>query len=403
MTTEDWLRMPIGIDATAWISRRGCRNVLIVVHTLASCHRLLDVVDHIECDSRIQVVFTVAPDVFNHAVPQFLNELGACVLPWTQATRHRFDLAIAASNGGLHELHAPVLLMAHGAGRGKHAHARGTGGRALAEPVIHGLDAPRLTRDGRVVAAALILAHESEREILRRQCPDALDVAVLAGDPCFDRLVASLPERSRYREALALPIADRLVVVSSTWGGEGLFGGSPDLLPRLIDQLPAGFRVAALLHPAVWGAHGRRQILAWLRDCRDAGLLLLDPTGDWRSLVIAADCVVGDHGSVTAYAAAIGRPVLFVGGRRPTTTAGSPQELVAAAAGRLDPGRPLLPQIRDARPLDARAVAGALTSRPGQSGPQLRRTMYDLLRLREPGRHRRPSPIPVPRILTPTA
>ncbi|UWP81378.1 hypothetical protein [Dactylosporangium fulvum] len=334
-------------------------------------------------------------------MPQVLAELGACVLPWEQATRHRFDLAVAAAYGGLHELHAPIVVMAHGAGRGKRSRPRRAGGPVLADPVVYGLDGARLTRDGRVLASALILAHEDEREVLSRQCPEALDVAVLAGDPCFDRLVVSLPLRQRYRDAMGLGGAHRLVVVSSTWGGDGLFGGTPDLLPRLLDQLPAGFRVAALLHPAVWGAHGRRQVSAWLRDCRDAGLLLLDPTADWRGLVIAADCLIGDHGSVTVYAAAIGRPLLYVGGRRAATAPGSAHELVAAAAARLDPGRALLPQVRAARPLDAPAVAAALTSRPGQAGPQIRRTMYRLLRLRVPGRHRRPEPVPAPRFLGP--
>ncbi|MGI5237285.1 hypothetical protein [Dactylosporangium sp. CA-139066] len=339
--------------------------------------------------------------MFNHTVPQFLAELGACVLPWEQATRHRFDLALAAAYGGLDELHAPLVLMAHGAGWGKLAHPqRIGGGPVLAGPVVYGLDSPRLTRNGRVLASALILAHERDRETLRRQCPEALEVAVLAGDPCLDRLVASLPLRPRYRDSLAVPAGHRLVVVASTWGTDGLFGGEPDLLPRLLNQLPAGeFRVAALLHPAVWSAHGRRQVLAWLRDCRDAGLIVLDPTADWRSLVVAADCIVGDHGSVTAYAAAVGRPILQVGGPRPATAPGSAQEFVAARAERLDPNRPLLPQLRHARPVDPPAVTAALTSRPGQAGRLIRRAMYEMLQLSEPGRHRMPAPVPVPRIL----
>ncbi|MFI5911400.1 hypothetical protein [Dactylosporangium sp. NPDC051541] len=374
-----------------------------MVHTLATCHRLLDIVSHVECDSRIQVVFTVAPDVFNHAVAPVLAELGAAVLPWDQATRQRFDLAVAAAYGGLHELRAPVVVMAHGAGRGKRSRPRQVGGAALVEPVVYGLDSARLTRDGRVVASALILAHEQERAVLRRQCPEALGVAVLAGDPCFDRLVASGPQRARYRSGMGLGDDHRLVVVSSTWGRDGVFGGAPDLLPRLLDQLPGGFRVAAMLHPAVWGAHGRRQVSAWLRDCRGAGLLVLDPLAEWRSLIIASDLVVGDHGSVPVYAAAIGRPLLYVGGRRALTAPGSAQALVAAAAARLHPDRPLLPQVRAARPVDAPAVAAALTSRPGQAGAQIRRTMYRLLGLAVPGRHRRPEPVAPPRFLGPDA
>ncbi|WP_432829981.1 hypothetical protein [Dactylosporangium sp. CA-092794] len=342
----------------------------------------------------------MAPDVFNHDVAQLLDGLGACVVAWEQAIRHRFDLALAASLGGLHELHAPIMVMAHGAVRGKHARPAAGGGPRLAEPVVYGLDAPRLTRDGRVVPASLVLAHEREREILRRQCPEALPVAVLAGDPCLDRLLASLPMRRRYREAMAVAPGTRLVLFSSTWGRDGLFGADPDLLPRLVAGLPAGLRAAAQLHPAVWAAHGRRQVLAWLRDCRDAGLLVLDPAGDWRGAVIAADCVVGDHGSVTAYAAAAGRPVLYAGGRRAATVRGSAQDLVAAAATPLDPRRPLPDQVARARPVGAAAVTAALTGVPGGAGARLRAAMYGLLGLPAPGPHRPPAPAPLPRLLS---
>jgi hypothetical protein len=392
MSEVEWLAVPVGIDAHRWVSRVGCRNVLVVVHTVTSCHRLLDVVDLVETDPRVQVVFTVAPDAFNHGVARFLDRLDALVLPWHQAARSRFDLALAAAYGGLPELHAPIVVMPHGAGRGKEMRTDG------GVPTVYGLDAPRLTRDGRVLPAALVLANERELDVLRRQCPEAVPVAVVAGDPCYDRLVASLPHRRRYRASLGLATGDRLVVISSTWSRNGLFGHSPDLLPELMAQLSAGgYRVAALIHPAVWSAHGHRQVRAWLRDCHEAGLLLPDPEQDWRALVIAADRVLGDQGSVTAYAAAIGRRVLHLGPVAAAVPAeGTAQDLVAAHAARLDPHRPLFTQVRAARPVDRHAVTGALTSRPGRSGHLLRGVMYRLMGLAEPGRHRRVAPVPEP-------
>jgi hypothetical protein len=366
-----------------------------MVHTVVSCHRLLDVVDLVESDPRVQVVFTVVPDAFNQGVARLLERLDALVVPWQQAVRCRFDLALAAAYGGLAEVHAPIVVMPHGAGRGR---AMGVEGGV---PTVYGLDAPRLTRDGRVLPAAVVVAHELELEVLGRQCPEALPAAVVAGDPCYDRLVASLPYRRRYRAALGLAPAERLVVVSSTWSRNGLFGHAPDLLPELMAQLSAGgYRVAALIHPAVWSAHGHRQVRAWVRDCREAGLLLPDPEQDWRALAVAADLVVGDQGSVTAYAAAIGRPLLRLGpvaGAAPAE--GTAQDLVAALADRLDPERPLLGQVRAARPVDRHAVAGALTSRPGRSGRVLRGVMYRLLGLAEPGRHRRFAPVPEPLVV----
>jgi len=398
MASSEWLAAPIGIDSSRWVTRSGCRAVLAVAHTVASSHRLLDVIDYIECDPRIQIIFTVAPDVFNQQVARHLEDVGALVVPWHQAIRERFDLGIAASYGGLGQLHAPLLVMAHGAGHAKRVRPGPRGGPALAEPPVYGLDAQRLTHGGRVLPTALALSHDRELDVLRRQCPEAVEAAVVVGDPCADRLVASLPMRRAYRRGLGVDDDQTLVVISSTWGRDGLFGHWPDLLPQLMAQLPADrYRIAALLHPAVWDAHGHRQVRAWLRDCREAGLVLPEPTQDWRGLVVAADHVIGDHGSVTAYAAAVGRRILLLPDRQPLSATGTPQQLVAANASRLDPRIPVVPQLTGAREMDRHGVMAALTGRPGEAALLLRRTMYGLLDLAEPGRHRRTDPVAVPR------
>lgn len=398
MSDQAWLSAPVGIDAQRWLTRSGCRSVLVAVHTITTGHRLLDVVDHVESDRRVQVVFTVAPDVFNQTVPEYLQQLGALVLPWEQAVRERFDLALAAAHGGLSALHAPLMVMAHGAGHAKSTLPPQSGGPVLATPPVYGLDAARLIRDGRVLASALLLAHNSELEVLRRQCPEALPTAVVIGDPCYDRLMASLPARDRYRRALGVRADQELIVVCSTWGRDGLFGRAPDLLHRLMNQLPSSrYRIGALLHPAVWAAHGTRQVRAWMRDCCAAGLILLSPMEDWRTMVIAADRVIGDHGSVTAYAAALGQPVLCLDAVPSTVVAAATaQRLVRSQAARLDPARALPPQLRTARPLDLAAIRAALTSRPGRSAALIRREIYRLLRLSEPAQPRPPSWVPAP-------
>ena len=395
---QEWLSVPIGIDADRWITRAGCRTVLVAVHSMVSCHRLLDVVDLVESDPRIQVVFTAAPDVFSHGLGDHLREVGALVVPWRQAVQERFDLALAASYGGIHELHAPLVVMAHGAGYGKSVRPPAHGGGLATRRMAYGLDPQRLIRDGRVLPHALVLAHENERELLRAQCPDALPAATITGDICFDRLVASIARRGDYRRALGLGDGQKLIVVSSTWGHDGMFGGVPDLLPAVVDGLPGDdFRVLALLHPAVWGAHGRRQVRAWTRDVRAAGMLLPQPTDDWRSFVAAADYLIGDHGSVSAYAAAAGIPVLRTAGRHPAATPGSSQEYVLHHATTLDVSRPLGDQLAAASVPDPARAAAALTSRPGEASRLLRDLFYRLLSLPEPGRHRPAEPVPVPR------
>ncbi|WFE20516.1 hypothetical protein O7621_21835 [Solwaraspora sp. WMMD937] len=399
MTITEWTDAPIGIDADRWVTRANCRTVLGVAHTLVSTQRLLDVIEHIEDDPRLQIVFTVAPDVFNRGVTGYLRRTGALVLPWHQAVNHRFDLALAASYGGLRQIHAPLVVMAHGAGHGKTAPSPVPDGLPAPGAPVYGLDAQRLARDGRPIAAAVAVCHEHELAVLRRQCPEVLPTALVIGDPCYDRLVASLPLRRRYRQAIGVGDRQQLVVIGSTWGRAGLFGRIPDLISTVMHQLPADrYRVAALLHPAVWGAHGVRQVRAWLRDCEQDGLILLDPAEDWRSLVVAADHVIGDHGSVTAYAGALGRRVLLGPGPSGVAVPGSPQHLVATSAGRLDLDRPLPAQLAQTPAIDHGAVAAALTGRPMAAVTLLRRRLYELLGLPEPGRHRSAAPVPVPAI-----
>src|SRR5215472_5476622 len=124
MASTEWLRVPVGLDGGRWVTRSGCRTVLAVVHTVTSGQRLMDVIRLLGPDLRIQVVFTCAPDVFNEGVTEFLRAAGGIVVPWLQATQTRFDLALAASYGSIDELHAPVIVMPHGAGYGKYPAAK---------------------------------------------------------------------------------------------------------------------------------------------------------------------------------------------------------------------------------------------------------------------------------------
>ncbi|MEV0677957.1 hypothetical protein AB0I60_15715 [Actinosynnema sp. NPDC050436] len=393
MVNVEWLRAPVGIDAPRWVTRSACRQVLAVVHTVASGQRVLEVVEMIETDPRVQVTFCRAPDAFSTGVDEFLRATRGVVMPWEQAGRERFDLALAASYGSLHQVHAPLVLMPHGAGYGKSVSTAGP-------PQVYGLDAQRLLHNGEVLAAALVLSHENQREVLRRQCPEAVDVAVVAGDPCYDRVVASLPRRADYRAALGVSPEERLLVVTSTWGLDSLFARFEDLVPRLLEEFAGhGVRVAAMVHPAAWSAHGVRQVRAWLADCRDAGLILVEPEVDWRAVVVAADEVIADHGSIGVYAASIGRPVVLADWSVGAVLGdGSAQELLRRYAPRLTSGSPATAQLEVAG-RGARALAGlvrdSLTSCPGRAAAELRRAVYRLLDLPEPGRHRLPTPVEV--------
>lgn len=374
MEEGNWAQLPVGIDAPEWLTRTTKRTVLVAVHTIVAGQRLLDIIDLVESDPRIQVVFTAAPDVFDVDVPRFLRDIGAAIIPWRQATRERFDLALAAWSTDIGRLHAPVLLLPHGAGYGKRSPS------ALGS--VYGLGHNELIDAGRVLPASIVLSHNAQLDLLAAQCPAALPVAEVVGDPCYDRLCVSLGRRAAYRAALGVEPDQQFVAVASTWGPNGLFGRFPDLVTDLACTLdPKRYRVAMLLHPAAW-AHGRRQLGAWLVRAREAGLMLFEPTRDWRGVLVAADQVIGDHGSVSTYAAAIGRPIRYVD-TCAALASGSAQEHLRAHATRWRPGRPVDEQIEPDAGL-AEGVRDRLTSFPGQAHSRLRAVMYRLLDLAEP-------------------
>jgi len=388
MSTEDWRRVPVGPDARRWVTRGECKTVLVIVHTVTSGQRLLDAVHLIESDLRIQVVYTKAPDVFSNGVSTFLRYVGGVVLPWQQATRTGFDVTLTASLGGLHDIQAPLVVLPHGAGFNKLA-VRRTQGMAVGSRLTYGLDPQRLVHDGALVPAALVLAHRAELRRLSVTCPEALPAAVVVGDPCFDRLAASRADQQAYRSALGVPADRRLVVVSSTWGPGSLLGRRFDLLPRLLRELPSDrYRVLALVHPNVWFGHGSRQLRAWLADCLNAGLCLLPPDADWRAALAAADCVIGDHGSVTLYGAAAGVPVLSAGFPAAEVDPDSAMAELAETAPLLAEDAPVRPAIEKAfaefHPHLHRRAVQQITSAPGRFNRNMRQLLYRLLGLAQP-------------------
>jgi hypothetical protein len=400
MNGMEWRQVPVGLDAERWITRTGCKKVLVVVHSVTTGQRLLDVVRLLESDLRIQVVFTAAPDVFSNGVDDLLRELGCMVISWDQATQSVFDLALAAGYESINELHAPLIVLPHGAGHNKLVVRRSTGstgstggtggtGGAVVARGVSGLDPQNLIRGGSVVPTAIVLSHHADLAILGRQCPEALPVAVVVGDPCYDRMLTSQAHRAAYRRALRAGAARKLVLAVSTWGTRSLFGQAVELLDRMLTELPPDeYRVVSLVHPNVWFGHGLRQVRAWLTSSMDRGLGLVPPSSDWLGALVAADLIVGDHGSVAVYGAAARVPVLLAGFPSDDVSPASPSALLAASARRLDPDLPLTGQLADAlanyRPEVSELVAGRLTSEPGRFNQNMRRLLYQVLGLPQP-------------------
>ena len=252
-----------------------------------------------------------------------------------------------------------------------------------------------------VIPAAVVLSHPEQLVRLRESSPEAAEVAVLAGDPCIDRMLASRPLRATYRRALGVRNAERLVLVSSTWGASSLFGVDPELVPRLAARLPLDeYRVVLALHPNIWFRHSPWQVRMWLDDCRRAGVRVLPPEEGWQAALVAADVVLGDHGSVTFYGAALGHPVLLASTPHETVDPRSPIAMLLQAVPRLDSGVDLVQQleatIADHDHAGLRQITDLATSSPGDAAALLRSTIYRMLNLPEPSAPAEFRAVPVP-------
>lgn len=224
-------------------------------------------------------------------------------------------------------------------------------------------------------------------------------------------MLAARPYRERFRRALGVRRGQKLVVLNSTWNPDSLFGDSGDgrkgddgdilplLLPRLTAELPADeYRLVAILHPNIWHGHGPGQIRAWLDRARRGGLTLIDPLAGWRQALIAADAVIGDHGSVTYYAAALGTPVLLGAGPLSGLDEKAPVADFVRTAPRLVPHAPARAQL-EALFAEHRPMAGPAeytTSMPGESAWRLRRLFYALMGTPEPASPALLDPLPLP-------
>lgn len=384
------LRVPVGHDAHRWSTFRGQRTLVVAARTVTSTVRALETLPSlVRDDSRVTVVFAYDPtSAFNAGVLDLLRDTGCRVMPWEQLGHTTPDLILSASeNIDVPEGDCPVLVLPHGVGFQKLVpDSRSPHDR------LSGVVKDSLLETGR---AWLAVSHPAQEEQLLAAHPKAAGRTLLVGDPCFDELVGSRPHRETYREAMGVAEHQRLVMVSSTWGPTSLLASHPELLPRLLAQLPCDeYRVGAIVHPNVWSAHGAWQMRTLQAAALDAGLLLMPTVHAWRPGLVAADVLIGDHGSVTLYGASAGTPLLLAAFGRDAVP-GTAVHHLAAVAPRLNAHQDLRRQVEDVArehtPRRYAAVAEHAFAESGHALARLRTAVYHLLKLSEP-----PSPPPSP-------
>ncbi|GAA2145422.1 hypothetical protein GCM10009760_34050 [Kitasatospora kazusensis] len=366
-------------DDDRWNTRPAKAHVLAVARTLTSATRVMDVLPLLRPQDGIELYITVNPgSAFTAGLDAYLESLdGITVLSWHEAVHRSFDLAVACTaHRSMHRLQAPLVVLPHGAGYNRLVRPTTGDGHSPA-----GLSRHELTWRGRLVPAVIGLSHEEQAERLRSAFPEALERTRVVGDPCFDRILESLTERDRYRQLLGAVAGRKLVVVSSTWSEHSLLGRSPGLPLRLVRELPVDeYAVAVVLHPNIWARHNP---LGLLREAQESGLLVIPPRSGWQAALVAADWVVGDHGSVSFYGAALDRVTLLAATGEQELDPRSPSYAFGRGAPALDVDGPLEQQLRQAAEAHDRSRLAALTDRSlgerGQSARILREILYSYL------------------------
>ncbi|MGI5350974.1 hypothetical protein ACQEU8_22755 [Streptomyces sp. CA-250714] len=377
------LPVPVREDAVRWSTFHHTRTVVVAARTLVSTIRVLECLPQLlRNDSRIAVVFAYDPtSAFSDGVLDLLHDTGCRVVPWEQLDSLAPDLLISASeNIDVPKGDYPVLYLPHGVGFQKFVpDSRSSRTRLSGAVQDELLDAQR---------AWLAISHPSQRDQLHASNPQAAERTVLVGDPCFDELRAGLGRASWFRQAMGVGDGQHLVVVSSTWGPTSLLGRRPDLLARLLAELPYDqYRVAAILHPNVWSSHGTWHIRMLLDAALEAGLMLIPPVHAWRSVLVAASVLVGDHGSVTLYGAALGKPVLL-GAFGTDAVPGTAIAALGRQAPKLREGSGLHRDVEEVLathvPQKYAGLADRAFAEPGNALAKLRTVIYRLMELPEP-------------------
>jgi len=371
-------------EARRWDTVACERRVLALVRTYTSAVRLLDALTLFASDFRVGIHFAFDnSSVFSGGVPGLLESAGIRYSAWPGTAGSRFDLAVMATeNIDFGHINSPIVVLPHGVGFNRHVPDSSGPGTRLAGVV------PARRLAGKRVRIAV--PHPSQQAQLRADYPEAAACCVVVGDMIFDELISSLPLRDWYRVRLGVREGQRLVTVTSTWGPGSLWHTWPDLPTRLLAELPTDeYRVALVLHPNLWSWPDEYQVRLWLARARAAGLIVLPPSGGWQAALIAADAVIGDHGSVTMYAAALDRPVLLAGDLRAAgVVPGTSPDRLAGTARRIERDRPLDAQVAAViaghRPGWSGALADGMFARQGEAALALRDLLYEQLSLPVP-------------------
>ena len=384
-------------------TRRIDCYLLVVVRTHTSLDRVLELLEVIGQGVELAIKFVLdVGSSFAREVRDKLTGLGAEEVTWEYARSTYWHGILAAhvdhQLSGLTKLSGNLFVIPHGIGYNRKRLAS-TGGR----PGPAGLSSYELTASGEVFPALIGL---SSSEQLSRMCVEARSRAVVIGDMVRDKLVAHAHLQQFFKEDLG--VSDKkLIVVSSTWGRLSTYGAARKVITRLVADLPSDeYAVALVLHPNIWFGESRFEAKVALRDELASGLMLIDHT-TWQGAIIAADLVVGDHGSVTGYPVAMGKPVLTAADGSPELDKNSPLAALHAELPDISHERAVREQVEHAMnshcPEMWKRYTDKLFELPGEGLAAAANALRDLMGLPPLTGSPRPLEVETPKVVEPKA
>jgi hypothetical protein len=325
--------------------------ILLVLHSGATVDRLVDLLAALKGLDRIKIEVTLEAGRTKSqfdcaALRKRLDDLGIELVPWRVAVRTRYAVVLSthATRGLLRRRWPNLVVMPHGAGYNR-IRRRNTGSSRT--PV--GLSTRELTRRRfhLLVPKVICLSADEQRAQLPRRCRRLLDRVRVVDDPAYAMLRRNMVRRPTFRADFRAGREQRLIVIATTYTDESLYRKHKEVIARLLAALPADqYRIVLVQHPNIPAVDGQFGTDLALGAEQQAGLIILPAfDGGWRAAVIAADLVVGDHGSVTFYAGAIGRPVLALRTGVVELAEESPFRLYLEETVELDPDGDLRNQV----------------------------------------------------------
>ncbi|MFD4643395.1 hypothetical protein ACFWN2_39230 [Lentzea sp. NPDC058436] len=389
---------PAAHDAHDWATFPSKLIILCFVRTYVSAIRLYQEMKVFEGDPHVKLVWVRCPgSKLEDPLSDWLLGKGIRVIPYEEAKKSRRDLIVTTSEwiDPIPFAPTPVIVIPHGLGFHKYVRDPHTGRYRLA-----GLARPEGLRTKQVTQ---VVTHEDQVRQLAEASPHTIGRTALGGCSDFDLLTNSRGERPDYREALGVSSDQRLVVVSSTWGPDSLFARRPELIDRLLAELPFElYKIAVILHPGVWSIEGGDEVLRRLsRHIQSGGLMVVPTTEGWHGTLLAADLAIGDNGTVSLQAALMDIPLLL-GTVSKRVVRGTVMDELCGTARSIDFTGGLRRQVEDEIGKHDRSRAERLVrrmiARPGESGSLLRALCYTTAGHTAPDDELpvRTAPLPVP-------